>query len=174
MSTVAPSIIYQFCQSLRSFWWVPASCCVMLYGSLLYPLLFSLVSFCVCVFFLSKSPSPILKLPIVLKLFQMMCIISVSVYVHVSVVCEEARRGHWWDGAPGSLREDWTTLGHLIALQEIMLGSGPGRVGYCLSVRQTAADSTKTRTALFMLIWKPIKLIKGRNKDRKVCLYNLS
>lgn len=28
-----------------------------------------------------------------------MCINSVSVYVHVSVVCEEARRGHWIPGS---------------------------------------------------------------------------
>lgn len=50
-----------------------------------------------------------------------------------------------------------------------MLGSGPGRAGYCLSVRQTAADSTKTQTTLFMLIWKPIKLIKGERQETEKC-----
>lgn len=50
-----------------------------------------------------------------------------------------------------------------------MLGLGPGRVGYCLSVRQTAADSTKTLTALFMLMWKLTKLIKGEKQETEKC-----
>lgn len=174
-----------------------------------------------------------------------MCIIYVSVHVHVNAVCQEARRGRcitWsWKQlcADGLGCWDWTWVlwkscmcsypslcsdflyfatclavfprsrslvfvntnylcwtiellslknlpsevvqlssgqslwrlhrtGSLIALQEIILGSSPGRVGYCLSVRQTTTDSTKTWTTLFVLTWKVWQnWVKGRSRRQE-------